>query len=251
MECDNCSICLLPLKPAEVCTLNCGHVFHTACFKQLYLRQKIMDAKALNFEGKRCPLCRFLVASSSCPEVNEEAETVQRLFAEMKADALSNLAHQKMIGPDADKLKTEGKLVLYEELVLSKADYFMCGKCKHPYFGGVKECRSAEDHERFEATLKTESLVCAKCIHSGRTACSLHGEEHTVFKCKFCCRVAIWVCSGTHWCEPCHSQSGTIYSLPREQLPKCDCKCCPLGIPHPTNGEEFALGCALCRVNGS
>jgi hypothetical protein len=36
----------------------------------------------------------------------------------------------------------------------------------------------------------------------------------------------------------------------REDLPKCDGKRkCPLGIDHPPNGTEFALGCALCRRN--
>ena len=34
----------------------------------------------------------------------------------------------------------------------------------------------------------------------------------------------------------------------RNRLPKCPGpEKCPLKIKHPENGEEFALGCALCR----
>jgi hypothetical protein len=32
------------------------------------------------------------------------------------------------------------------------------------------------------------------------------------------------------------------------QLPQCPGPAqCPLGIEHPPNGQEFVLGCSLCR----
>lgn len=34
----------------------------------------------------------------------------------------------------------------------------------------------------------------------------------------------------------------------RNKLPKCPgIRACPLKIDHPANGEEYALGCAVCR----
>ena len=37
---------------------------------------------------------------------------------------------------------------------------------------------------------------------------------------------------------------------PVDQLPKCPgADKCPLGIKHLPNGQEFSLGCALCRGN--
>ena len=33
----------------------------------------------------------------------------------------------------------------------------------------------------------------------------------------------------------------------KDKLPKCKGKKCPLKIKHPPNGDEFVLGCALCR----
>ena len=34
----------------------------------------------------------------------------------------------------------------------------------------------------------------------------------------------------------------------KSELPKCEgIDKCPLRIKHPDNGEEYALGCAICR----
>ena len=35
---------------------------------------------------------------------------------------------------------------------------------------------------------------------------------------------------------------------PRSELPKCPgVEKCPLRIKHPENGEEYSLGCSICR----
>ena len=33
----------------------------------------------------------------------------------------------------------------------------------------------------------------------------------------------------------------------KSELPQCLGVDCPLGIEHPPNGEEFSIGCSLCR----
>jgi hypothetical protein len=34
----------------------------------------------------------------------------------------------------------------------------------------------------------------------------------------------------------------------KDQLPKCPGPAgCPLKVKHPENGEEYAMGCAICR----
>ena len=46
--------------------------------------------------------------------------------------------------------------------------------------------------------------------------------------------------------------SGTNFgyvTIPKEKLPKCNHKTCELRMKHPPNGEEFALGCSVCRNN--
>ena len=55
--------------------------------------------------------------------------------------------------------------------------------------------------------------------------------------------MAVWFCGGTtHYCDPCHSGlGGGIKQCPGPGK-------CPLGVDHPANGKEFALGCFLCRT---
>lgn len=63
--------------------------------------------------------------------------------------------------------------------------------------------------------------------------------------------VAAWFCWGnTHFCDPCHTRQNNgdyLSKKTKAELPVCLGKDCPLKVPHPPNGEEFALGCTLCR----
>ena len=127
-----------------------------------------------------------------------------------------------------------------------KCAYYMCFKCKQPYFGGMKDC---EQNQMQEQDFKPEELCCSKCSNvggiAGITVCKdkKHGSNHIDFKCKFCCSIALWFCHGnTHYCDGCHRQAG------RNKTAKCLGKGkCELQQEHPPNGTEYALGCGLCR----
>lgn len=68
--------------------------------------------------------------------------------------------------------------------------------------------------------------------------CRVHGRSYIEYKCRFCCRVATWFCWGdTHFCDACHAISSTVAAQP-----------CTCGKPHPPNGKEHALGCAICHA---
>lgn len=93
--------------------------------------------------------------------------------------------------------------------------YYLCFKCKDPYFGGMKACNPEEEQKDF----KPEELVCAKCSNVGMNAgvgrCGTHGTDFIDFKCKFCCSVALWFCWGTtHFCDPCHRNAGSAKPKP-------------------------------------
>ena len=70
-------------------------------------------------------------------------------------------------------------------------------------------------------------------------------------QCRFCCSIANWFCWGsTHFCDKCHHQQmigNNIARMKVKDLPKCKGELCPLWIKHPPNGQEYTLGCALCR----
>ena len=62
----------------------------------------------------------------------------------------------------------------------------------------------------------------------------------------------VWFCFGTtHFCEPCHNGpglsniTGPCPFLAGKKVEGTDK--CPLGIKHPPGGEEFPLGCGVCR----
>ena len=139
---------------------------------------------------------------------------------------------------------------------MDKFAYFMCYKCSKPYFGGDAACGVRGEFDPSE-------LVCGPCANPGMvTTCSKHGDDFFEYKCQFCCSVAVWFCFGTtHFCDACHNNSGVGPDQKRDgTLPCCDGKHkfalplgkqgegpCPLKVPHPPTGEEFPLGCGICR----
>ena len=136
-----------------------------------------------------------------------------------------------------------------DKYLMERLSYYMCFKCKEPYFGGLKECGNVADAER---EYKPEELICGKCSSAGllgKKDCKTHGTNYIDFKCRYCCSVALWFCWGTtHFCDPCHRKAWNFYNKKNPECPKCPgVDKCPLRIQHPPNGEEFALGCGLCR----
>jgi len=139
---------------------------------------------------------------------------------------------------------------------LHKFAYYLCYKCSKPYYGGDYECAAAAP-VKFDPS----EMMCAGCSPIQSEDCPTHGKDYLQFKCRFCCSVAIWFCFGTtHFCEPCHNNNGSLCGSPIDKLTPCPCKppnnsalpakltgACPLNIAHPAHGNEFALGCGLCR----
>lgn len=87
--------------------------------------------------------------------------------------------------------------------------------------------------------------------------CPKHGMDFLEYKCRYCCSVAVFFCFGTtHFCDTCHDDFQRLTNIPKMKLPKCPAgpkatqlmiEECPLHIVHPPTGEEFALGCGICR----
>lgn len=155
----------------------------------------------------------------------------------------------KIEGLDKDENMQDPNYEFYgklEEYAMFKCAFYMCHKCNEPYFGGLYDCVNAEQ----EQEVKKEDLVCSKCttgIHgAGVTNCPKHGTAFIDYKCRWCCNVALFYCWGsTHFCDECHRQP----NVRRPERPLChgDVSKCKLQTHHPPEGEEFALGCSLCR----
>ena len=231
--------------------LECGHILHCEC-----LLKKIGN----NFPGPRitfffalCPSCRAWVKAGHNPELTNQMEKVEKLHKRIKDMSTDRL---KFEGLDKDKRLHDPKDRYYkkpQEYAMARLSYYMCFKCKDPYFGGLKACENVNEGG---GEYKPEELVCGKCaavsVKAGIRDCKTHGKEYIEFKCKFCCSVAQWFCWGnTHFCVKCHGQQqkgNYLTKKGRSELPKCPgVNKCPLKVSHPANGEEYALGCAICR----
>ncbi|XP_030886587.1 E3 ubiquitin-protein ligase MYCBP2 [Leptonychotes weddellii] len=123
------------------------------------------------------------------------------------------------------------------------------------YFGGEARCDAeagqGDDYDPRE-------LICGACSDVSRAQmCPKHGTDFLEYKCRYCCSVAVFFCFGTtHFCNACHDDFQRMTSIPKEELPHCPAGPkgkqlegteCPLHVVHPPTGEEFALGCGVCR----
>ena len=131
--------------------------------------------------------------------------------------------------------------------------YFVCFKCGKPYYGGEARC-DAGARDQFDPA----ELVCGACSDVTRAQmCPKHSMDYLEYKCRYCCSVAVYFCFGTtHFCQVCHDNINTVMSTVKDLLPHCPAgpactqlegDVCPLHVRHPPTGEEFALGCGICR----
>ena len=235
---DDCVICYSPIKSQPwVRSSTCNHIFHDSCIRR---RATEKGPSYISFTKLECPICgellNFLLAYGD--ELNAifgvdvaVTDIAFRLRNQFKIEEIE-------IPKDVVEKGTDWSLVKFG---LSKFNYYSCSVCKSNYFGGKKECGENID-------IPDQKLICLGC-----NGCKIHGPDDMIFKCRFCCSPATWFCFGhTHFCEPCHNMPWEIVNGDNNQyihyqVPICPGpEKCPLGIPHPPNGEEFPLGCVRC-----
>eukprot|EP01083_Nonionella_stella_P069055 183825_1 len=241
---DFCNICWVdPLNVAPCIGLTCRHYFHFECLKNKIERK--WPSPRITFGFLNCPLCKTEMRH---PALNELLKDVYAFKEKITKDAIQRV---KIEGLQNDKRLTDPKSIYYNKLgkyAMDRLAFYMCSKCKKPYFGGMKKCEEA-GLER-EEDYKQEHLICGSCsAGSNKQKCNTHGTEYISYKCKFCCSIAVWFCWGTtHFCDPCHRKATTINKAKIKTLPKCPGKKkCPLNVDHPANGtKEFCLGCVVC-----
>ena len=202
-----------------------------------------------------CPSCKGRISAKHCPAITIELTDTSKIEKEVKVKAVDRA---KVEGIDKHERLKDPTSLYYnklEEFAIFKLSFYQCFKCKDPYFGGMKDCEAGQDMGNY----KPEELVCGKCaipaVSLGKTKCEKHGTDYIEFKCRFCCSIAQWYCWGsTHFCEPCHKKQVNgdyVSKKAKKDLPQCsEAAKCPLKVQHPPNGDEYSLGCAVCRNLG-
>eukprot|EP00828_Plagiopyla_frontata_P030567 TRINITY_DN398_c0_g1_i1.p1 TRINITY_DN398_c0_g1~~TRINITY_DN398_c0_g1_i1.p1 ORF type:complete len:379 (-),score=41.52 TRINITY_DN398_c0_g1_i1:179-1315(-) len=250
---DFCNICFIEglIQAPSIQLKSCGHIFHYHCIlKRLEIR---WHRPRIFFTFCLCPLCKKWMEFPAESPLQVKMQENLALFEKIKTMSLQRLKHE-----DRDKderLKKEGDPYFNKpmEYAIAIYSYYMCFKCKNPYFGGLKSCEDMMGEEKGKEGFDPKELVCANCCDvTPIENCPKHGKDFIEFKCKFCCSIAQWFCWGTtHFCDPCHKRQASgdyLTKYPKDKLKKCPGKAqCPLKLDHKPNGEECALGCSLCR----
>ena len=251
-----CNICFTEgLGSAPVVMLSCNHFVHFTCI-QKRLASKWVGPK-ITFNHCLCPVCNNWYECPSNPDIQKLIDENKALYKDICDMALKRLKFEDL---DKDPKLTNPQSKWYGknlEYALNRLSYYMCYSCKKPYFAGRRECGDGPNvnNDNPNQVYDPKDCVCGKCANlsgvAGITECKKHGKDFIEYKCKFCCKIASWFCWGTtHFCEDCHKRQCAgdyVSKYPKEKLPKCDPAKCELKVKHPPNGEEFALGCSVCR----
>jgi len=118
-----------------------------------------------------------------------------------------------------------------------------CSECQIPFCAGVAECAQLVDSQMPNDKPRCPSCIWKSTSRAQSRKCEKHGPQFAIYKCDFCCSLAVWQCGCSHFCEPCHS------GQPREHFCCSGPEDCPLGIAHPPNGPSpanFVFGCSAC-----
>ncbi|XP_052077504.1 E3 ubiquitin-protein ligase MYCBP2-like [Mytilus californianus] len=246
---DMCMICYTEPLPSFPCIkLECDHIFHYECVRQILEKRWI--GPRITFGFSLCPICKTRV---SHPSLEEVLQPINCLFGDVKTKSLTRLEYEGLFKCDAIN-KPGG--IFYQDparYAMERYAYYECSKCGKAYYGGEGRCEHDHDDD-----FNPADLVCGGCVDISREQeCPKHGKDFIEFKCRYCCSIAVFYCFGTtHFCNTCHNNHTVVTNMSKPQLPQCPAAPlgkkltgteCPLGLQHPPTGDEFSLGCALCK----
>jgi len=251
-----CIICWVEgLGNSPMIALSCGHYMHYLCIKNIL--EKKWNGPKITFNHCLCPSCHKWMDCPAVPEIQKMIEENKKLYEEIKDMSLKRLKFEDL---DKDPRLTDKNSPWYGkkvEFALKRLSYYMCYICKKPYFAGRRECGNDPNMNNDDPNklYNPKDCVCGKDANlsgvAGKTNCVKHGKEFIEYKCRFCCKIASWFCWGTtHFCEDCHKRQCNhdyVSQYKKDKLPKCNKDTCEVGGNHPPNGEEYALGCSICR----
>lgn len=167
---DLCNICFCEeLSAAPAIRLGCGHVMHYAC--ALEKLRKRWPGPRITFGFMLCPICR---REMSHPALESELKEIRAIKKSVEEKALKRL---KDMGLDKSEEVCKEGAQFYKkplEYAMHKFCYYLCFKCKEPYYGGDRACGNDEDRPS-----DPSELLCVKCSpFRAEVNCPIHGSEY-------------------------------------------------------------------------
>ncbi|EFX83071.1 hypothetical protein DAPPUDRAFT_48552 [Daphnia pulex] len=252
-----CMICFTEaLSAAPAIQLSCKHVFHAHCCRSVL--SKKWPGSRITFSFSRCPICKAELRNEFLDDLSIP---IRELFEDVKRKALMRLEYEGLHQTEAISLPGNPFFQNAEGYAMERYAYYVCFRCNKAYYGGEARCEEGLAVEGVGGggdSFNPSELVCGGCSDVSRAQmCHRHGADYLEYKCRYCCSVAVFFCFGTtHFCNACHEDYRHVTEMPKHALPKCpagprgrqlDGDECPLHLVHPPTGEEFALGCGMCR----
>ncbi|KAF0289803.1 E3 ubiquitin-protein ligase MYCBP2 [Amphibalanus amphitrite] len=247
---DMCMVCFTErLSAAPALLLACGHLFHLHCCRRVLTARWV--GPRITFGFSLCPICKAPIEHEMLSDL---LSPIRALYADVRKKALIRCEYDGLRLSEAAGAAGGGDDQL-AAMAMDRYAYYVCCKCGKAYYGGEARCDAAagaaDEYDPSE-------LVCGACSDVTRAQlCPKHGTDFLEYKCRYCCSVAVFFCFGkTHFCNACHDDFQRLTSIPVLQLPACPAgpravqlegSECPLHVEHPPTGEEFALGCGVCR----
>nr|XP_027195486.1 E3 ubiquitin-protein ligase MYCBP2-like [Dermatophagoides pteronyssinus] len=246
---DMCMICFSEsLFSAPCIQLTCKHIFHYDCVKTVL--EKRWSNGRITFTFSLCPICKIPIDHQSLSEL---LQPIRLLHEDVQRKSLMRLEFE---GLNQCEAITAPNSRFYQDPVgfaMERYSYYLCFKCQKAYYGGEARCDIEYDGNNHNP----QELICGSCSDVTQAQiCPKHGTDFLEYKCRFCCSVAVYFCFGsTHFCAACHDDFQRLISLKEypqcpvgpHSIPRDDCDECPLHVKHPPTGQEFALGCGICR----
>jgi hypothetical protein len=232
-----CSVCMNDFALYPLIKSHCNHLIHRKCLKELLLKK--WTSPRINFNYLNCTQCGELMKFIDDFEFNNIIEEDLHLLDKINKIG-KKIIQTEGLNKELEGLNLNGK---EDKYIKDNFNFYLCSICKSPYYGGQRYCDQEEYYENFDP----KGLICAKHDKKNlpKGSC-LHGLEFLIFKCKFCCSFANYVCfGGVRTCASCHKKLSVL----KDGVTN-NCKggeYCPLKIKKHDLGD-CCLGCAICII---
>jgi len=184
-----CAICYTEsLSCAPVIKLSCNHIFHLKCVLTK-LENRWLSPK-INFNHDNCESCKQWMSAPNNPDIQNLLNKDAELFELVKKKTLERM---KFDGIDKDPRLSNKSDPYYSkplEYGLHKCAYYMCYKCKKPYFAGLRDCAGGpadnqQNQNNANKSFDPTHLICGGCSDlsgvAGVTDCKKHGKVLHIF----------------------------------------------------------------------
>ena len=142
-EDDYCTICYTAgFGQAPCVQLECKHIFHLECI--LNKVKKKWPGPRIVFNFLECPSCKKRIRASHCKILTDEVKQSEVVEEDVMKKATERA---KFEGLEKNPRLKDPNDKFYNDLrgfSIYKLSYYMCFKCKSPYFGGMKDCEQAQ-----------------------------------------------------------------------------------------------------------